>query len=156
MPIVEQSILIKAPLRRVMAALNDVAAIPDWASVEGTIENIQGQGVGMTYNWHYSVGHFSFSGTSEVIEQTESMLITKTYGDVNSLWTINLNPISAQTTAMRVSVEYTPAHGFVEVLADLFLQQLNNPEIAQENMNRFKASVESRAEQVEEHIIVSH
>ncbi|MCB9101840.1 MAG: SRPBCC family protein [Anaerolineales bacterium] len=155
MPVVEQSILIKAPMRRVMAALNDVAAIPNWASVEGTIENIQGQGVGMTYNWHYSVADFSFSGTSEVIEQTESMLITKTYGDVNSLWTINLNSVGAQMTALRVSVEYTPAYGFVEVLADLFLQQLNNPEVAQENMNRFKASVESHTEQIEEHIIVS-
>ncbi|MCB0164102.1 MAG: SRPBCC family protein [Anaerolineae bacterium] len=156
MPIVEQSILIKAPMHRVMAALNDAASIPDWASVEGTIENIQGQGLGMTYNWHYSVGDFNFNGTSEVIEQTESMLITKTYGDVNSLWTINLNSIGAQTTTMRVSVEYTPAYGFVEVLADLFLQQLNNPEIAQENMKRFKASVESRAESIEEHVIVSH
>ena len=156
MPVVEQSILIKAPMQRVMAALNDVADIPNWASVEGTIENIQGQGVGMTYNWHYSVGDFNFSGTSEVMEQTEALLITKTYGDVNSLWTINLNSIGAQATAMRVSVEYTPASGFVEVLADLFLQQLNNPEIAQENMKRFKASVESRAESIEEHVIVSH
>lgn len=156
MPVVEQFIVIKAPMPLVMKVLNDVAGFPKWASVEGSISNIQGQGVGMTYDWYYSIGDFSFRGKSKVLEQTDSMLITKTDGDINSLWTVKLNSVSSQCTALRVIVEYTPSTGFIEALADLVLQQLSDPEIAQENINRFKVAVESRVEQMQEQVVVGH
>ena len=152
MPVVEQSTLIKASIPKVMAALNNIADFPKWASVKGSITNIQGQGVGMTYDWCYSIGNFNFRGKSKVVEQTDSMLITQTEGDVNSLWTVQLNSVSTQFTALRVIVEYTPSNGFVEALADLVAQQLSDTKIAHENINRFKASVE----QIEEQVIVGH
>ncbi|MCB0213924.1 MAG: hypothetical protein KDJ52_31585 [Anaerolineae bacterium] len=152
MPVVEQFILINAPLAKVMHALNDVTSFSYWASVEGTIGNIRGHNVGMTYEWHYSVGDFSFKGKSIVLEQTPNLLITKTEGDIDSLWTVKLNSINAHRTALHVIVEYTPPTGFIEALADLVLQQLSNPQVAQDNINRFKTFVE----QIEEHVIVSH
>ena len=143
--VVEQETIIKAPMFVVMEALNDVKRIPLWATVTGTIDNVQGSGPGMTYEWHYSINKLSFSGKSEVIEQTESTLITKTTGDVESIWTIHLTPAGKDSTAIRVVVEYSPPHIFIELLADLVMQQLNDPEVAAENMARFKNMVEARA-----------
>jgi uncharacterized membrane protein len=156
MPVVEQSIVIKAPLTVVMETLNRVEDIPSWATVTGTIDHIRGDGRGMTYEWHYTIGDFSFEGKSEVIEQTETTLITRTSGDVESLWTISLTPIGETSTAMRVVVEYMPPNIFVEVLADLVLDQLNNPQVARENMVRFKEMTERRAAVIKEQIVTNY
>jgi uncharacterized membrane protein len=153
MPFVEQSILINAPMTIVMEALNDVERIPSWATVTGTIDNVQGTGPGMTYEWHYSINRLNFSGKSEVIEQTEDVLITKTTGDVDSIWTINLTPVGKQSTAMQITVEYSPPNIFIEILADLVLQQLSDPEVAKENIKRFKEMTEARVKVMEEQII---
>ena len=153
MPVVEQAVIIKAPMAIVMAALNDVESIPTWATVTGTIINVQGSGLGMTYEWHYTIGNHSFSGKSEVIEHAETLLITKTIGDIDSIWTINLSAAGKNSTAMRVVVEYTPPHTFVEILADIVLEQLGNPEVARENIRRFKEAVEERAKMVEEQFL---
>lgn len=153
MPFVEQSALINAPMAIVMEALNDVEHIPSWATVTGTIDNVQGTGPGMTYEWHYSISNLAFSGKSEVIEQTENVLITKTTGDVDSIWTINLTPVGKQRTAMQITVEYSPPNIFIEILADLVLQQLGDPEVAKENMKRFKEMTEARVKTRREQIV---
>lgn len=145
MAVVEQNIIVKAPMTVVMEALNDVKSIPLWATVTGTIDNVQGSGPGMTYEWHYAINKMSFNGKSEVLEQTEKTLITKTTGDVDSLWTITLTPAGKDSTAMRVVVEYSPPNIFIEILADLVMQQMNDPQVARENATRFKEMVEERA-----------
>ena len=150
MPTVEQSIVINAPAETVMVALNDVESIPGWATVTGTIDNVQGQGPGMTYEWHYSINKLSFGGQSEVLEQTETILITKTTGDIDSLWTIELTTISKNSTSMNVVVEYMPPNIFIDVLANMVLQQINDPAVARENAARFKASVEERVKAAQE------
>jgi len=147
MPFVEQTIIIKAPIPVVMQALNDVEKIPTWATVTGTIDNITGRGAGMRYEWHYAINNLSFSGKSEVIEQTERTLITKTTGDIDSIWTVNLSPAGKDSTAIRVLVEYSSPNIFVELLADLVMQQLHDPEVARKNMARFKEFVEKRTQE---------
>lgn len=156
MPVVEQTAIIKAPMALVMEALNEVEAIPGWATVTGLIDNIQGSGLGMRYEWHYSINNLAFEGKSEVIEQTDTTLITRTTGDIASMWTINLAPAGKNSTAIRVVVEYIPPKVFVEVLADVVLEQLNDPEIARENMARFKEAVEKKAAILEEQMIADH
>ena len=78
MPFVDQSTIINAPVAVVMEALNDVEAIPTWASISGKIEDVKGSGPGMTYTWHYLINKIRFGGKSEVLEQTDTTLITKT------------------------------------------------------------------------------
>lgn len=155
MPFVEQSTVIKAPLEIVMNALNDVKAIPRWATVSGTIENVQGHGPGMIYDWQYEINGLKFSGKSEVIEQTERTLITKTTGDIDSIWSINLTPTGKNSTAMNVLVEYSSPNIFIEILADIVLQQINDPEVAKENMLRFKKMVEERAKTAQANTIAN-
>lgn len=155
MPFVEQSTVLKAPLEIVMNALNDVKAIPSWATVSGAIENVQGYGPGMAYDWRYEINGLNFSGKSEVIEQTERTLITKTTGDIDSIWSINLTRIGKNSTAMNVLVEYSPPNIFIEILADIVLQQINDPEVAKENMSRFKKMVEERAKAARTNAVAS-
>lgn len=155
MPFVEQSIIIEAPMTLIMEALNDVAAIPEWATVSGTIDNIQGNGPGMTYEWHYNINSLSFGGKSEVVEQTKTTLITKTTGDIDSIWTVNLTPVGKKITVLRVVVEYSPPNIFMEILADIVLQQLNDPQVAKENVTRFKEMVEERARVIEKQMIAN-
>ena len=145
MLVVEQTALIKAPMAEVMAAMNDVESIPNWATVEGTVENVQGSGPGMTYDWRFTVDTLTFKGQSEVIEQTATTLITRTTGDIDSIWTITLAPAGIKSTAMRVEVEYISPNPFVEVMADIVVQRYAKPEVAEENMKRFKEMVEARA-----------
>ncbi len=151
MPVVDQYIVIKAPLSTVMATLNDVENIPAWATVPGSITNVQGVGPGMTYDWKYTFNKIEFKGHSVVLEQTDSTLITRTTGSIDSLWTIKLTPAGAGSTALQVTVEYTPPNSFIELLADIVLEQLNNPEIARQNLVNFKAAAEARA--TEEQIV---
>ena len=144
MLVVEQATVIEAPMEAVMQALNDVESIPTWATVEGVVENGQGSEAGMTFEWHYTVESIHFRGKTEIIEQTDNTLITKTTGDVDSIWTVSLTPISQKSTAMRVVVEYNPPNRFVEVLADQVIQRYATPEVARENLARFKQMVEER------------
>jgi uncharacterized membrane protein len=145
MPTVEQSVTLAAPSSIIMDALNDVETIPTWATVPGTITDVQGSGTDMTYSWQYSINKLRFKGTSQVIEQTENTLITKTTGDVDSIWTINLTPITSDITTMQVVVEYIPPNSYIELMVDILLDQMNNPEVAHQNMARFKEMVEERA-----------
>jgi len=157
MQIVEQSGIIDAPVAVVMEAITDIKDIPAWATVPGVIDNVQGQGVGLTYNWRFQVSGLKFKGEAKLIEQTQDSLITKTTGDVDSIWTINLTPVGKNSTIIRVVVEYTLPNAFIEPLADLVVHQLAKPEVAQENMRRFKERVENRAKIVEpEEALVNH
>ncbi|GAB4431685.1 MAG: hypothetical protein Kow0031_12840 [Anaerolineae bacterium] len=153
MPVVDQFIIIKASLHTVMATLNDVENFPGWATVSGTISNVQGSGLGMSYDWLYTFNKIEFKGHSVVLEQTDTTLITRTSGDVDSLWTVKLTPAGPGSTALQVTVEYTPPNSFIELLADIVLEQLNNPEIARQNLANFKAAAEARARATEDQIV---
>jgi uncharacterized membrane protein len=143
MQVVEQTAIIEAPLAVVMEAVNDIEGIPGWATVKGTVtKSLEAP---ESYNWRFEVGNLNFSGQLKVIEQSEQSLITKTSGDVNSIWTIEVTPISKNSTAIRVLVEYTLPNALIEPLVDLLVQQIASPQVATENMNRFKATVEARA-----------
>lgn len=143
--VVEQTAIINAPLAITIEAVNDVESIPEWATVRGVIEDVQGDGIGMTYQWRFQWSRLTFKGQAEIVDQTETRLVTKTTGDISSLWTVIANPLG-HNTALRVVVEYSPPHVFIEPLADLVAQQLANPEIARQNIASFKEMVERRTE----------
>lgn len=146
MIIVEETAVIEAPLDIVLQLVNEVETIPAWATVAGQVFNVQGHGQQLEYDWRFTVNTVTFQGHSKVIEQTTDTLITETTGDIVSIWSIRLTPISPKNTMLRVIVEYAPPYAFVEVLADMVIQQLATPEVAQQNMQRFKALAEERAQ----------
>jgi len=145
--IVEQMTIIEAPLDIVMQTMLAVETIPTWATVKGFIYNVQGRGPGMSYDWQFKVNDMNFTGHSKVIEQTTDTMITETTGDIASLWTIKLSSSGRHNTLLRAVVEYIPPqNAFVEVLADLVIQRYANPDVAHENIERFKNLVEERAD----------
>ncbi len=152
MRVVEQSTVIETSIATVMDAVNDVASIPSWATVPGEVNNVQGQGVGMTYDWRFQVSSLTFKGKAEVIDQSESSLITRTTGNIDSIWTVNLTPVGKSGTVIQVVVEYALPHSFVEPLADIVVQRLAKPEVAQKNIQQFKEMVEERAKIVEQKV----
>ena len=145
MIIIEETAVIETPLEVVMQLVGEVETIPEWATVDGQVFNVQSHDQQLQYDWRFTVNTVTFQGHSKVIEQTTDTLITETTGDIASIWTIRLTPISRKNTMLRVTVEYAPPHAFVEVLADVAIQQLATPEVAQQNMKRFKALAEERA-----------
>ena len=145
MEVVEQAAVIGASIELVREAMNDLESVPRWATVEGRVDNPRGQGIGRSYDWSFRVSGLQFKGKLEVIDQSDSRLVTKSTGDIDSIWTIDLTPLSRHSTAIRVVVEYVPPHKLLEPLADLVVRQLASPEAAHENMNRFKLMVEQQA-----------
>lgn len=145
MQVVEQTAVINAPPAIVMEAVNHIEGIPRWATVQGSVQHLSGQGAGALYNWFFEVGRFKFKGRLEIVEQTGNSLITRTTGDVDSIWTITATAIGSNRTALRAVVEYTLPHAPVEPLVDMVLQRLATPEVAGQNMQRFKSLVEERA-----------
>ncbi|MEW5957748.1 MAG: SRPBCC family protein [Chloroflexota bacterium] len=142
MQTIEQTAIINAPLATVMAAVKNIEGIPGWATVKGTVRlepNSPDH-----FHWRFEVGRLKFAGQLRIIEQTGNRLITRTTGDVDSMWTIDVTAIGLSSTAIRVVVEYTLPHSLVEPLVDQVVQQLASPQAAQENMRRFKATVEGR------------
>ena len=142
--IIEQTAIIEAPLGFVMQMMSNVESIPIWATVEGHIDNVVGNGPGMSYDWRFTVDGIEFKGRCQVLEQTADTLITETTGDITSIWSIRLTPAGQHSTIMHVTVEYMPFNAFVEVLTDLVIQRYATPEEARENMRRFKELVEER------------
>ena len=106
--IVEQAMIIEAPLETIMQVMLDVESIPTWATVEGIIYNVKGRGPGMSYDWEFKVDEMDFTGHATVIEQTPDTLITETTGDIASIWTITLSSSGRHNTLMRAVVEYIP------------------------------------------------
>lgn len=145
MYVVEQAAVIDAPIEIVRQAMNDLESIPYWATVQGTVTNPRGQGIGKTYDWQFQVSPLKFKGQVEIIDQTETSLTTRSTGDIDSIWTIKLTALGKNSTAIRVVVEYDPPHIFVEPLADFVVQQLASPAVASENMRRFKVMAEKQA-----------
>lgn len=143
MQAVEQATIIEAPFAAVMKAVNNIEGIPEWATVQGTV--IKRPELPDSYEWHFKVGNLSFEGELKVVEQTENSLLTRTTGDVDSIWTINVTAVGKRSTAIQIVVEYTLTNALVEPLADLVVQQLTSPEVAKENMRRFKVMVEELA-----------
>ncbi len=149
MHIVEQTAVIEAPLEIVREAMNDLERIPHWATVQGTVDNRRGQGIGRCYDWQFQVGQLKFKGQVEIVDQTETSLTSRSTGDIESIWTIKLTALRKNSTAIRVVVEYNPPHAFVEPLVDFVVEQLASPAVARENLNRFKAMVEEQAATLE-------
>ena len=77
MHVVEQATIIEAPIEIVRNAMNDLEGIPRWATVEGTVDNPQGHGIGRSYDWRFQVSRLKFKGKVEVNE-------AETYREIES------------------------------------------------------------------------
>jgi hypothetical protein len=76
-------------------------------------------------------------------------------GDIPSIWTINLTQVGRSSIIIQVVVEYALPNSFIEPLVDVVVQRMARPEVANENMRRFKEMVEKRAKIVETREVIA-
>ncbi len=104
---VERTITINAPVEKVFSYIsdpnNELESIPSITD----IRNIQGEGVGMTYDWTYKMLGIPLSGKSEVVEyKPNERYVSKSSGGIVSTWTYSFK---AETggTQMNLVVDFT-------------------------------------------------
>ena len=62
---IEGDILIKAPKEKAWAFLTDVEKLPDWMPLLTEVSDVQGEGVGRSYNWGYKFMGIKFKGKNK-------------------------------------------------------------------------------------------
>ena len=104
---VERSITINAPVEKVVAYLADPTNALEYVPSMTDIRNIEGEGVGRTYNWTYKMLGISFSGKTEVVEyKPNERYVTKSSGGIVSTWTYSFKA-EADGTQMNLVVDFT-------------------------------------------------
>ena len=104
---VERSITINAPVEKVVAYLADPTNALEYVPSMTDIRNIEGEGVGRTYDWTYKMIGISFSGKTEVVEyKPNERYVTKSSGGIVSTWTYSFKA-EADGTQMNLVVDFT-------------------------------------------------
>jgi coenzyme Q-binding protein COQ10 len=138
---VEGSIHINVPPEQVMDALLDVAAAPEWTSSLEKVWEVQGRGVGCTYQWQYKMGGMSFEGGTEITEVTPNRLAMKTSGGIPSTWVWTLTSADGGTD-LHVTIEYTVPGSVLGAIADKLVIERQN----QKDTNQTLANLKTRLE----------
>ena len=103
----EASTVIKVPVDKAWNLLNDTERLPEWVPLLEEVSDIQGEGVGRSYNWKYKFVGIKFKGSSTIEEQDiEKKQVMKSKAGIESIWTWNFAP-EGDGTKVDLKVEYT-------------------------------------------------
>ena len=103
----ETSIIINVPVDKAWALLNDTEKLPEWMPLLMEVSDIQGEGVGKSFNWAYKFLGIKFKGSSSITEEEINRKhVTKSKAGVESIWTWTFVP-EDNTTKANLTVEYT-------------------------------------------------
>ena len=92
------TVVIDAPVEKVFAYLTDLSKYPEWMDADETISNIQGQGLGTTYDWEIALGTTVFRGKTLIVDYIENRkLVNKSWGDVKATNTYLFMPENGKT-----------------------------------------------------------
>lgn len=138
---VESSIHVDVPPERVRDALLDVAAAAEWTPSLEKVWDVQGYGVGCTYQWQYKMGGVSFEGSAEVAEATSDRFVLKTSGGIPSTWTWGLVP-AGNGTDLHLTVEYTVPGSVLGAIANKLVIERQNQKETEQAIANFKARLE--------------
>ena len=104
---VERTITINAPVEKVFAYVTDSSNEREFVPSITDIRNIQGEGVGKTYDWTYKMLGIPLHGKSETVEyKPNERYVSKSSGGVVSTWTWIFRSETGGTQ-MNVVIEYT-------------------------------------------------
>jgi len=126
---VENSVVIRAPVEKVFAYLDDPTHEPDfWPSLV-EIRDVESLPEGGHRNrWTYKMAGIRLEGTGEDIERVENKrLVTKTTGGTDSVQTWTLEP-QGPDTKVTFRVEYTVPIPVLGKLAEAVIVKLNKHE----------------------------
>lgn len=138
---VEATIHINVPSENVIDALLDVSAAPEWTPSLTKVWNIQGRGVGCTYQWQYKMGGVSFEGDTEIIEAAADHMVMKTTGGIPSTWTWTLAPADGGTD-LHLTVDYTVPGSVLGAIANKLVIEGQNQKETNQALANLKARLE--------------
>lgn len=138
---VESSIHVDVPPELVRDALLDVAAAAEWTPSLEKVWDVQGHGVGCTYQWQYKMGGVSFEGSAEVTAATSDRFVLKTSGGIPSTWTWGLTP-AGNGTDLHLTVEYTVPGSVLGAIANKLVIERQNQKETEQAIANFKARLE--------------
>ncbi len=102
----ERTITINAPVEKVFAYITDSTNEREFVPSITDIRNIQGEGVGKTYDWTYKMVGIPLRGKSKVVEyKPNERYVSKSSGGVVSTWTWMFRS-EAGGTQMNLVIEY--------------------------------------------------
>ncbi len=104
---IERTITINAPVEKVFAYITDSTNEREFVPSITDIRNIQGEGVGKTYDWTYKMVGIPLKGKSKVVEyKPNERYVSKSSGGVVSTWTWIFSS-EAGGTQINLVIEYT-------------------------------------------------
>lgn len=140
---VDQSIEINAPVGAVYDYLKDPNHLVEWMTSLTEVRNIEGEGVGQTYEWTYRMVGVPLKGRTTVLEDVRNERFkTETSGGVTSTWVFEMKS-DGDSTTLRMQIEYTIPVPVLGKLAEKLVVNRNQRE-AETNLANIKDVIEGR------------
>jgi uncharacterized membrane protein len=138
---VEGTVHINVPPEQVLEAVLDVSGFPEVIPSLEKVWDIQGHGVGCTYQWQYRMSGVSFEGGAEITEASPQRMVVKTSGGIPSTWVYEFSP-AAGGTDLKLSVDYTVPGAALGAIADKLIVERQNQKEVNESLTNIKARLE--------------
>jgi uncharacterized membrane protein len=138
---VEGTVHINAPPEQVLEAVLHIPGLPDVIPSLEKVWDIQGHGVGCTYQWQYKMSGVGFQGGAEITEATPQRAVLKTSGGIPSTWVYEFTP-AASGTDLKLSVDYTVPGAALGAIADKLVVERQNQKEVKESLVNIKARLE--------------
>lgn len=137
------SIIINKPIEEVFDYTCSVHNGPAFIPNLNENSNIQGEGVGQTYEWHFNMAGIDLRGQGEVTvfdrPRREEMKIT---GDTSASWVFSFEEENG-STKVTVDVDYDIAESALQKLANRMVVDKFNQKTAEQTVDNLKTILES-------------
>ena len=138
---VEGTVHINVPAEQVLEVVLYIPGLPEVIPSLENVWDIQGHGVGCTYQWKYKMSGVSFEGGAEITEANPKRMVLKTSGGIPSTWVYEFTP-TADGTDLKLSVDYTVPGAALGAIADKLVVERQN----QKEVNQSLANIKARLE----------
>ena len=139
---IDKSITINAPASAVYEYVKDPTKLHEWMTSLTEVRNVQGEGVGQTYEWIYRMLGVPLNGKTEVVEDVPNERVkTETTGGVTSTWVFSYKS-DGDVTTLRLQIDYSVPVPVLGKLAEKLIISRNTRE-TETNLANIKEIVES-------------
>ena len=142
MQTIELNIDIHAPVTNVYAFLKDPSKLTSWMTSLGEVSNVQGEGVGQTYDWTYKMAGIPLKGSTKVVEDVPNERVkTQSTGGIDSTFLFTFAS-DGETTKLNMRIEYKVPVPVIGAFAEKLIVGRNQRE-SQINLENLKELVEA-------------
>ncbi|MFC2034459.1 SRPBCC family protein [Chloroflexota bacterium] len=122
---IERDILINALIEKVFTYLDDPVNLMESQPGVTDIRNINGRGIGQTWEWDYKMMGIPFKGKAEITRLTLNTELTiKTTGGISSVWAWRFKRHD-EGTLLSLEIEYTIPVPVLGKVGELLITQRN-------------------------------